>query len=199
MLGPVFCSFIYTYHWRWADWVELIMGGLVFTIITLLLPETHPAIIQAWKAKQLRKITGDDRYRAPSELTGVTFLHRLNHALTRPFVLGIEPIVIAISIYLTIIWTVLFIFLDGYIAIFEETYKISQGLTNVLFVAMYVGVLLSIPMVVFVYQLTKKDMAKYNTSDDKGKVRVHRASGTQCLDGTGTVKTSKHASLNMRF
>lgn len=190
MLGPVVCSYVYVWHWRWADWVTFIMGALVFLIITLFLPETHPATIQAWKAKQLRNTTGDDRYRAPSELTNVTFWHRLGHALTRPFVLGMEPIVIAISAYLTIIWTVLFIFLDGYISIFQDTYKISQGLTNVLFVAMYVGVLLSIPMVIFVYYLTKKDVAKHKTSDDKGKIRSETRQYFAMYGGGWTVPVS---------
>ena len=147
------------------------MGGIVFAIVFLLLPETHSAVIQAWKAKQLRNVTSDDRYQAPSELTNVTFWHRLAHSLTRAFVLGIEPIVIAISVYLTIIWSVLFIFLDGYPSIFQNTYELSQGLTNVLFVAMYVGVLCAIPYVYLIYQLTKKDMAKRETSSDRGKVR----------------------------
>ena len=108
------------------------MAGIVFAINLFFLPETHPAVLQAWKARQLRHLTSDNRYQAQSEISQVSFQQRVKHALTRPFVLGMEPIVIAISIYLTIIWTVLFIFLDGYPIIFQQTYKLSEGITNLL-------------------------------------------------------------------
>lgn len=172
MLAPVIGSYFYAWEWRWTDWIVLILGGVVTTVNLLFLPETHPAIIQAWKAKQLRKLTSDDRYQAHSEIIEVTFWHRLEHALTRPFVLGIEPIVIAISVYLTLIWTVLFIFLDGYINIFQETYELSQGITNVLFLAMYIGVLCAIPLVWYVYHLTENDMAKHGSLGGSNKIRA---------------------------
>ena len=172
MLGPVIGSFVYVWIWRWTDWITLIMAGLVFFVTFLFLPETHPAILQAWKARQLRLITSDERYQAQSEISQISFWQRTTHALTRPFVLGMEPIVIAISIYLTIIWTILFIFLDGYPFIFQQTYKLFEGITNLLFLAMYIGVLCAVPLVFVVYRLTKKDMAKRTTADGSAKLRA---------------------------
>ncbi|KAI4160341.1 MAG: hypothetical protein LQ342_005837 [Letrouitia transgressa] len=119
MLGPVIGSYLYIWIWRWTDWITLIMAGIVFVVNLCFLPETHSAILQAWKARQLRHLTSDDRYQAQSEISQISFRQRVKHALTRPFVLGMEAIVVAISIYLTIIWTVFFIFLDGYPIIFQ--------------------------------------------------------------------------------
>ena len=170
MLGPVIGSYIYLLSWRWTDWITLIMAGLASVLTFCFLPETHPGVIQCWKAAHLRSLNTDARYVARSEIIKVTFLNRLEHALLRPFILGGEAIVIAISIYLTIIWSILFVFLDGYASIFQQTYGLSQGLNSVLFVAMYVGVLLSIPVVIWVYHHTKARLT--GEDSDKGQAKL---------------------------
>ncbi|KAL8744171.1 MAG: hypothetical protein Q9190_003549 [Brigantiaea leucoxantha] len=190
MLGPVIGSYVYIWIWRWTDWVTLIMAGIVLVINLCFLPETHPAILQAWKARQLRHLTSDDRYQAQSEISQISFQQRMMHALTRPFVLGMEAIVVAISIYLTIIWTVLFIFLDGYPIIFQQTYKLSQGITNLLFLAMYVGVLCAVPLVYVVYRLTKRDMAKHTTPEGSSKLRAETRQYFAMLGGGWAVPVS---------
>lgn len=147
--------------WRWVDWTTLILIGLVLTISIFLLPETHPAIIQSWKARHLRKITNEPRYLARVEIIKLSFWVRMKKALYRPIILAKEPIVIAITIYLTIIWAILFTFLDGYGVIFQETYQISQGITNTIFVAMYLGVPCAIPpLTVVVYWATMREMKR---------------------------------------
>lgn len=146
--------------WRWTDWITLIIVALATGITVMCLPETHPAIIQSWKAKHLRQITNEDRYLARIEIIKLTLLHRLEKAMYRPFVLAVEPIVIAITVYLTVLYCIIFTFLDGYTTIFQETYHISQGLTNTIFVAMYVGAMLLIPMTALIHHLIKRDMRK---------------------------------------
>lgn len=150
--------------WEWVNWITLIITALITGITMLFLPETHPAIIQSWKANHLRKIVGEDRYRARIEIIELTFFHRLSKAMYRPFVLAVEPIVIAVTIYLTVIYCIMFTFLDGYASIFQETYDISQGLTNTIFVAMYTGSLFLIPTTALVHHYVKCDMEKQRQS-----------------------------------
>ena len=170
MIGPVIGSYIYLLSWRWTDWITLIMAGLASILLFFFLPETHPGVIQCWKAAHLRSLNTDSRYAARSEIIKVTFFNRLEHALLRPFILGGEAIVIAISIYLTIIWSILFVFLDGYASIFQQTYGLSQCLTSVLFVAMYVGVLFSIPVVIWVYYHTKVKLSGEDSTTGQAKL-----------------------------
>ena len=167
MLGPVIGSYVYTYHWRWVDWITLIMAGLVTLLVLFLLPETHPGIIQSWRAKQLRKTTGDNRYRSQAEIIQIGFWVRMERAVLRPWALATDAIVVAITFYLTIIWAILFTFLDGYTYIFAETYGVSQGITGVIFTAMYVGVLLSTFLVPVVYRLTTRDMERQRSRKDE--------------------------------
>ena len=166
------------------------MACIVFVVNLNILPETHPAILQAWNAQQLRHLTLDDRYQAQPEIVQVIFWHRAKHALTRLFVLSMEAIIVAISIYLTIIWTVLFIFLDDYPSIFQQTYNLSQSITNLLFLAMYVVVLCAIPLVYVVYHLTKKDMTKHTTPDGGSKLRPESHQYFTILGGGWAVPVS---------
>lgn len=102
----------------------------------------------------------EERYLARIEIIKLTLLHRLEKALYRPFVLAVEPIVIAITLYLTVLYCIMFTFLDGYTTIFQETYHISQGLTNTIFAAMYTGSLFLIPMTALVHHLVKRELHK---------------------------------------
>lgn len=108
LLGPVIGGWIVQspyLSWRWVEWMTLIMSGLVLGIVALFQPETFPPILLKWKAKHLRDLTGDDRYRAELEIRSDTFLQRLGVALYRPFLLTFsEPIIILIALYLTIVY-----------------------------------------------------------------------------------------------
>ena len=167
LTGPAIGSYVYTLSaWRWTEWISLIFAGFMTILTFLFLPETHGGIIISWRAKHLRAFTGDKRYQSASEIVSVTLLHRMRIALTRPWLLAVEPIVVVITLYLTVVWAIIFTFLDGYSYIFMEPYNISQGLSNVIFVAEYVGVLLATGLVPVVYIWTRNDVMKCN--DAKG-------------------------------
>jgi MFS family permease len=190
MLGPAIGSYFGTPDlpsWRWTEWLTLILAGLVAVLVGLFLPETHPATLLHWKAKQLREVTKDDRYVSQAEIAKVTLCHRMKIALTRPWTLAGEPIVIFVTVYLTVIWAVLFTFLDGYNFIFSVKYGLSQAGTMVIFIAMYVGVLLTIPLVPLVYMWTKKDMEK---SKDSVKVRAETRLWYVMLGGSWAIPVS---------
>ncbi|KAK9356413.1 major facilitator superfamily domain-containing protein [Lipomyces doorenjongii] len=162
VLGPVIGGYVGVGHigsWRWTEWISLITAGLVLSLVVLFQPETYAPILLKWKARHLREITGDDRYRGELEITHNTFWTRMKIALSRPFTMLTEPIIILMALYLTVLYIVLFTFLDGYTFIFADIYGISQGLTNTIFVAMFVGMLLATVLVPPLYRHTKKDMA----------------------------------------
>lgn len=54
----------------------------------------------------------------------------------------------------------MFTFLDGYDTIFRATYGISQGLTNTIFIAMYIGTLFVLPLTAYIHHATKKELQK---------------------------------------
>lgn len=132
ILGPVLGGFIVEpgsalHSWRWTEWITLIISGVVLAVVVFFLPETFPPILLKWKAAHLRSITGDERYRAEVEVRQETFMTRLGRALYRPFLLtATEPIILLVALYLTVVYIVLFTFLDGYTYIFADIHGTSE-------------------------------------------------------------------------
>ena len=161
VLGPVIASYVINLgSWRWAEWIVLIIATLVLALVLLFQPETFPPLLLKWKAEHLRAETGDDRFRAETEIISTSLASQLKVALTRPVLFITEPIVLLMALYLTVLYIVLFTFLDGYSHIFHDVYKTSQGLTNVIFTAMFCGILLAGLLVPWMYTLTKASFAK---------------------------------------
>ncbi|KIW92419.1 uncharacterized protein Z519_07403 [Cladophialophora bantiana CBS 173.52] len=158
-LGPVMAAWIpespILHSWRWAEWVTLMFAGAVLFMTFFFQPETYPPVLLSWKARQLRKITGDDRYYAAHEIEHMTLVTRLRTALRRPFILALhEPIIQLVSLYLCLVYIILFTFLNGYDFIFRLTYEISQGLTNTIFLGIFIGVCAAFGCVPWIYKLT---------------------------------------------
>ncbi|KAI0475626.1 major facilitator superfamily transporter [Xylariaceae sp. FL0804] len=157
MLGAVMGAYIGPsplVSWRWTEWVVLILSGLVTVTLFLCMPETYAPLLLRWKAAHLRRITGDDRFRAEHEIVEATLLSRLRVSMTRPFVMLREPIIIAMTVYLSVVYIVLFTFLVSFPYVFQYTYDISQGLSNVVFAAMFVGTEATYLLVPVVYRMT---------------------------------------------
>ncbi|KAK5134701.1 hypothetical protein LTR08_006216 [Meristemomyces frigidus] len=162
LLGPVIGGFIVQYtNWRWTEWTTLIASALVLALVVLFQPETYPPILLKWKAKHLRELTGDQRYKAEIEVREQTFAHRLKRALYRPLLLtSREPIIILIALYLSVIYIVLFTFLDGYPYIFGMVYGISDGLTGLCFLGIIIGLFGASALVPLIYKWAKRDLKK---------------------------------------
>jgi len=167
-LGPIFGPIVGGFvgestlvSWRWCEWITLIISGLVLVLVVLFQPETYTPILLKWKAVQLRQLTGDDRYQAEVEIREVTFMKRLGRALYRPFVLTFsEPIIILVALYLSVIYIILFTFLNGYTFIFTETYGFSEGITGLSFIGIGIGLCLATALVPVIYAWAEKDLKK---------------------------------------
>lgn len=169
LLGPVIGSYVGqgTLSFRWVEWLMLIAAGLIFAVVVLFQPETYAPLLLKWKAYHFRRLTGDSRYLSELEITKTSIWSRLATNMVRPFAfVYTEPIVLVFSVYLTLIYVILFTFFSGYGFIFTQTYGISQGLTNLLWIAVLVGVFLMAPLVPLVYGWTKKELSE---AQDKGK------------------------------
>ena len=137
------------------------MSGLVLFMVVLFQPETYAPVLLKWKAEKLRQLTGDDRYRAEVEIRDVAFSKRLARALYRPFLLTFsEPIIILIALYLTVIYIILFGFLNGYTFIFTETYGFTEGITGLSFLGIGVGLCFASLLVPLIHKWAKRDLAK---------------------------------------
>ncbi|CAC9891684.1 unnamed protein product [Aureobasidium pullulans] len=144
-----------------TEWITIIMSGLVLILVFFTLPETFPPILLKWKAAHLRAITGDERYRAEVEVRMDPFLTRLGRACYRPFLLTFsEPIIVLIALYMTVIYIILFTFLDGYDFIFGEIHGVSIGVQGLCFLGIAIGLFLATPLVFVIRRKAAKAMEK---------------------------------------
>ncbi|CRG85091.1 hypothetical protein PISL3812_02227 [Talaromyces islandicus] len=161
-LAPMVGAFIgqsTAISWRWTEWTSLILAGLITGSIFLFVPETYTPVLLKWKAGHLRSITGDSRFKAPIELRQVSLSARLLRSCSRPFKLFFGELMVALfTMYLVVVYIVLFGFLTGYDFIYGETYGFSQGSVGLAFIGMNIGFLVAFAIIPHVYLKYKKTL-----------------------------------------
>ncbi|KAJ5092659.1 hypothetical protein NUU61_007529 [Penicillium alfredii] len=156
-------------NWRWVDWITIILAGLVLGLVVLFLPETYSPLLLRWKAKQLRRLTGDNRYRAPLEVKKIPFFRRLGHALYRPLIFfATEPIIMVFTVYLSALFIVLYTWISGYVFIYQGIYKFNEGQVGMALLGVAVGVLLGNLFVPLALKFLRKDIRRAHA---RGKPR----------------------------
>ncbi len=116
VLGPViggYIGFTGALSWRWTEWIMLITAGLVLTIVIAFKQETLGPQLLKYRAHHFRKLTGGSRFMSHAEAEEGDLVSVLKRNFSRPFILALGPIVLLFTLYLTVIYIVLFTFLDG--------------------------------------------------------------------------------------
>jgi MFS family permease len=155
--GPLVGGFIAesSISWRWVDWVTALVAGFFLATVVLFLPETfRPLLLQA-KAREIQRVTGTDKHKASTEEEGKPSLAKqILEGMWRPFYLFVyEPIVMLCALYLSIIYVILFTWLNGFTYIFADTYSFTDGQVGLCFLAMFVGNCCAIPFIPLIYKL----------------------------------------------
>jgi hypothetical protein len=108
-------------------------------VALLFLPETYLPLLLDWKARHLRRITGDDRY-VSHHAEQPSFFKRMRQVLPLPATFfAKEPVITVLGSYLVLLYVLLFTFLSGFEYIFEKTYNLSSGQTGSCFGAVAAG------------------------------------------------------------
>ncbi|KAK0458255.1 spermine transporter [Desarmillaria tabescens] len=156
-LGPLFGGWIAEKAgWRWMYWVLFIFTGVCFAF-TLFIPETLASLLLRRKAAKLRKSTGDESYRTLEELERVPFFETLKISLLRPIVMLVaEPIVALFSLYLSFIYSLLYLFFFAFPIAFEEVRGFGMGMTGVTFVSIMIGIGLAMMLVPYQEKIYRK-------------------------------------------
>ncbi|EJD04797.1 MFS general substrate transporter [Fomitiporia mediterranea MF3/22] len=142
-LGPIVSGYINNAHvsWRWLFWVLTMFAGVCLVGIILLIPETFAPIIMVTKAKELRKQTGDEKYYAPMEkMPKRGVLKYLEETIARPFkILFQEPMLIAITVYMSFVYGCLYLLFEAYPIVFEGLHHFSTGTGGLMFLPVFGG------------------------------------------------------------
>ncbi|PLB46347.1 MFS general substrate transporter [Aspergillus steynii IBT 23096] len=146
-LGPIIGGFLSeSAGWRWVEGLLAAFSGLLWIIIILTLPETYAPVLLRKRAARLSSITGKV-YRSKVDVdqgkksAGAV----LKTALSRPWVLLIrEPIVLLLSIYLSIIYGILYLLFAAYPIVYQQGRGWSEGIGSLPFVGILVGILFAV-------------------------------------------------------
>jgi hypothetical protein len=113
-------------------------------LLTFTVPETYAPVILDRRAKKMRKETGDAKFVTEKDLDTRPFGERLRIILLRPFqLLFLEPIVFLISLYMSVLYGLLYMFFVAYPIIYVNGKGWSEGSTGLMFIPLALGVLMS--------------------------------------------------------
>jgi multidrug resistance protein len=144
-IGPLVGGFISdNAGWRWLYWIQLILSTIIWVVMTFTVPETYAPTILGRRAKKMRADSGDDKFVTEQDLDLRPFSERLRVFLVRPFqLLFLEPIVLFISLYMSVLYGLLYMFFVAYPIVYQEGKGYSASTTGLMFIPIAVGVLLS--------------------------------------------------------
>ncbi|OAA58448.1 major facilitator superfamily transporter multidrug resistance [Niveomyces insectorum RCEF 264] len=128
--------------WRWLYWIQLILAGVVWFLITFTVPETYAPTILARRAKKLRAKTGDASHVTEQEIDARPLGERLRIFLIRPVqLLFVELIVFLVSLYMSVLYGLLYMFFIAFPIIYQKGKGYTAGKTGLMFIPVAVGVL----------------------------------------------------------
>lgn len=154
-MGPLLAPFIGGFitisylGWRWTEYISAIMGFSAFALLTVFLPETYPPIILVNKAKELRRVTKNWGIHAKQEEIEVDFKDLITKNVSRPMrILFQEPIVLLITLYMSFIYGLLYLFLTAYALVFQGQYGFNEGVGGLCYFGMVAGEIIAFIVVV---------------------------------------------------
>ncbi|KIW16273.1 hypothetical protein PV08_06324 [Exophiala spinifera] len=159
--------------WRWLYWIQLILAGVSWGLLTLTIPETYAPAILTKRAKKLRKETGDARYVTEQEIDKRPFSEQVWIFLIRPLqLLFLEPIVFLISLYMSVLYGLLYMFFVAYPIVYVEGKGWTEGSTGLMFIPLALGVICSAACAPFVNKHYLSICARYPDGKPPAEARL---------------------------
>ncbi|RDW82201.1 MFS general substrate transporter-65 [Coleophoma cylindrospora] len=151
--GPIMGGFIVDSYlgWRWTAWITLIMASFFGTIAFILAPETaHPTLLQQ-RAKKMRFEQKNWAIHAKADETEVDFKNMLHNYFLKPFMMLFrEPILVLVTLYMALIYGILYLFFEAYPISFQEQRGWNEGVGALPFIGLLIGVLFACATITYV-------------------------------------------------
>lgn len=96
------------------------------------------------KARKIRKETGDERYKAPTERVNKSVARAISISLQQPFLLlAFEPMCLLLCFFSALLLGILYLFFGAFPLVFEGVYGFNLWQVGLSFLGMFVGILLA--------------------------------------------------------
>ncbi|KAF9894330.1 hypothetical protein FE257_007833 [Aspergillus nanangensis] len=143
VLGPICGGFIgEEIGWRWIFWVLLIASGVLSFGIECLNRETYAPVLIRWKTGRLGKELGREDLRSAydGDSGSVSVSEKLVVGLKRPVLLFVKsPIMFLLSIYMSLIYGLLYLFFTTIPSVFRSQYGFSTGISGLAYLGIGIG------------------------------------------------------------
>ncbi|GAP90903.2 putative polyamine transporter 2 protein [Rosellinia necatrix] len=151
-IGPLAGGFLSdAVGWRWLYWLTLILSGIVWVLITFTVPETYAPTILTRRAKKMRKDTGEQDWVTEQDLDMRPLGERMRIFLIMPLKLLFgELIVFLITLYMSVLYGLLYMFFIAFPIVFKEGKGFSSGIAGLTFIPLALGVVASAACAPFV-------------------------------------------------
>ncbi len=111
--------------WLWVGY----RSAFVTEVLMFTIPETLPSQVLLNKAKRIRrlKMPGDENVKAPVEDSDRSLTGIFKVALTRPWKILLDPISFLVAIYLSVVYTLLYMLFTIYPIVFQQKRGWNSG------------------------------------------------------------------------
>lgn len=160
VIAPIVGSFITASHlqWRWTEYITAMLAFFLGFVGFLVIPETSAPYILHQKAKTVRFDTKNWAVHAELDEKKLTVQTFFAEYVYKPLkMLLLEPILLALTLYMSLVYGILYIFLEVYPITFQQDRGLSPGIGSLPFAALAVGVVIG-SLVVFLF--TKLRLAR---------------------------------------
>lgn len=119
LFGPLISGFAERHSWQLTFWAGFAIAGVGLPL-PIFLPETFGPV---FKGRGQVRMTGRDHRAEPIDSPNKSVLAELKIVFTRPAVMIVrEPIVLWTSLYLALVYSILYLFFQAYPVIFQGKY-----------------------------------------------------------------------------
>ncbi|CAI7568833.1 unnamed protein product [Penicillium bialowiezense] len=153
VMGPIIGGFITDSHlgWRWTAWITLIASAFFGLVALIVVPETYGPVLLQKRAARLRIESKNWAYHSFLDEHKPTMSDIVTKYLFRPFQMLIqEPILVAMTLYLALVYGILYLFFEAYPISFSEVrgWK-NLGVAALPFLGILIGVLLGAGLIIY--------------------------------------------------
>lgn len=156
--------------WRWLFYATSMVNVVILITGFIYFKETYAPYLLHLKAKEIRKRTGDDKYRAPGEDDlHMPVYKKVGRTVGRAFgMLFTQPIVQVMALYMGFSYGILYLMLSTYPMLWSEQYGESPGISGLNYLSLGLGFFFGAPFCGKVNDIIYKKL-KAKTKDGKGK------------------------------
>lgn len=153
-------------------WVLAIVTGATAIIAIFVLRETYAPTLLERKTRRLQKETGNMNLRSELDL-GLSSRDRFVRAIVRPTkLMFLSPICALMSLYMAVLYGVMYLLFTTFTFVFEETYGFSESNAGLTYIGVGVGSLVGIAFAGALSDRILKRLAAKNGNEMKPEYRL---------------------------